>query len=114
MPNKNISKYSFKKGQCGNPQGRPKGSTCITTHLRKLMEKEIPIPEDLKNELQESNTKLTASEIIALRLTIDAIKGKAHAVDTILDRLYGKVAQVVEQTAAYNVLPSIKINEKLY
>ena len=110
MTNSNIVKHSYRRGQCGNPQGRPKGAVGITAYLRKLMDKRFSVPDDLQKELVGLNSKLKASEIIALRLVANAMKGKDHAIDTLLERIDGKIAPSVELHATYTVMPTIKID----
>jgi len=95
----------FKKGQSGNPKGKPKGTVSITTHLKRLMNKKISVPE-----LTGSDDKLTVKELIALRLIKDAIDGKHHAQNIILERLEGKVTQKVEQNTTVVDMPSIYID----
>lgn len=61
-------------------------------------------------ELTGSNAKLTAKELIALRLVKDAISGNSHAQDTIIDRLEGKVTQLMEQSVNVVTMPKIEID----
>lgn len=73
----------FEKGQSGNPGGRPKGAISLTTVLRQ--------------QLTEGDAQTIVNNLIRLATTnpTDAIEAKLHqwAVDTILERLDGKVTQ---------------------
>lgn len=92
----------FEKGKSGNPGGRPKGSVSITTILRRkltegdaetvannLLSLALRIPE------QRSFEKTIGDGIVTIFEAYDPVEVKLHqwAVDTILDRLDGKVPQ---------------------
>lgn len=94
----------FEKGKSGNPGGRPKGSVSITTLLRhKLLEADAQtivdnlvalatrIPE--QREFKKTNSDGEEYYYEAY----DPIEAKLHqwAVDTILERLDGKVTQPI-------------------
>lgn len=92
----------FTKGQSGNPGGRPKGSVSITTMLRhKLLEGDA---ETIVNNLialattvpeQRKFERTIGEGIVTIYEAYDPIEAKLHqwAVDTILERLDGKVTQ---------------------
>ena len=110
MTNSNIAKYAYKRGQSGNPIGRPKGTSSITTCLKKIMDMKFLVPNDLQREISNLNFKLKVSEIIALRLVANAMKGKDHAIDTLLDRIEGKVIKDADQNVTVVQMPAVKIN----
>jgi hypothetical protein len=68
----------FRKGQSGNPGGRPKGRS-ITAALRELLDR-------------EHNGRVIA-ELIAERLVRDALQGKFPQAKEILDRSDGRVTE---------------------
>ena len=72
----------FKKGQSGNPNGRPK----------KLPE----IDKLLADVLGEEKDGLTAAEAILKALRAKASKGDIRAAEVLLDRAYGKAKQSIE------------------
>jgi hypothetical protein len=72
----------FKKGQTGNPKGRPKK----IPELREL----------LANVLGDEKDGKSAAEAILMALRNKAIKGDVRAAELLLDRAYGKVKQEVE------------------
>jgi hypothetical protein len=72
----------FKKGQSGNPNGRPKK----IPELREL----------LANVLGDEKDGKTAAEAILMALRNKAIKGDVRAAELLLDRAYGKAKQDFE------------------
>jgi hypothetical protein len=76
----------FKKGQSGNPNGRPK----------KLPE----LDKLLANVLGEENANgITAAEAILMALRHKATKGDIRAAEVLLDRGYGKAKQSIDLNA---------------
>ena len=76
----------FKKGQSGNPKGRPK-------KLPKL-------DELLADVLGDEKQGITAAETILKRLREMAVKGNLKAAEMLLDRGYGKPIAKTEHTGA--------------
>jgi len=92
MPNpENIEPHKFKKGQSGNPNGRPK----------KLPD----IDELLGNVLGEEKDGLTAAEAILKALRLKATKGDVRAAEVLLDRGYGKARQYIDNTHDFKNRP---------
>jgi hypothetical protein len=84
--------YQYKKGQTGNPNGRPKGGKNISTYLKLLMDEEMSTTDMFS---QKKSMKKTVADIIAVKLIALAIKsnkgkGDLAAINTIMDRLEGK------------------------
>ena len=80
----------FKKGQSGNPKGRPKSLPRLDVLLA-----------DILGEEQEG---ITAAAAIIMALRKKAVKGDTRAAELLLDRAYGKAKQDVErETIVYNV-----------
>jgi hypothetical protein len=82
MAAKDIEKHKFKKGQTGNPNGRP----------RKLPE----LDKLLADVLGEEKDGLTAAEAILKALRAKATKGDVRASEILLDRAYGKSKQTID------------------
>jgi hypothetical protein len=74
----------FKKGQSGNPKGRP----LKLPALDKLM----------ADVLGEEKDGITAAEAILKALRARATKGDVRASEVLLDRAYGKPKQTSETT----------------
>ena len=72
----------FKKGQSGNPNGRPR---------------ELPNLNKILNEvLGEEKDNVTAAQIILMALRNKATKGDVRAAEILLDRAYGKSKQILD------------------
>ena len=69
-------KHKFIKGESGNPSGRPKGSVDVVAELNRQLRAK---PKDL--------------QAIIKALIDEAKSGNVKAIEVILDRLNGKVAQ---------------------
>ena len=86
MPNpENIEPHKFKKGQSGNPNGRPK----------KLPE----LDKLLADVLGEEKDGITAAEVILKKLRQMAAQGNIRAAEVLLDRGYGKPKQHTDITS---------------
>jgi hypothetical protein len=83
QPNPIPNSKPFKKGQSGNPNGRPK----------KLPE----LDKLLADVLGEENANgITAAEAILKKLRAMAAAGNIRAAELLLDRGYGKAKQTIE------------------
>lgn len=83
MPNpQNLEKGKWKKGESGNPAGRPKK----IPELREL----------LANVLGDEKDGKTAAEAILMALRAKATKGDVRAAELLLDRAYGKASMNIE------------------
>ena len=78
-------KPPWKKGQSGNPGGRPKKAS-ITEAFLAVLEKPVP------NDPQKRNY----AELIAEATARQAIKGNVQAVKEIADRTEGRARQSIE------------------
>lgn len=82
----------FKKGQSGNPNGRPK---------------KIPELDKLLAEvLGEEKNGLTAAQVILKALLSKAAKGDVRAAEVLLDRAYGKARQHMDVNALITQFPA--------
>ncbi|RYH07049.1 DUF5681 domain-containing protein [Tropicimonas sp. IMCC6043] len=71
----------FKKGQSGNPKGRPKGSKNVDTMLRETLLRPVVITENGKRR------KITALEAFFRQTLKSALEGDARASDKLLKLL---------------------------
>lgn len=90
---------SWKKGQSGNPKGRPKK----LPHLEEL----------LADILGEDKEGITAAEAILRALRAKATKGDIRAAEVLLERAYGKAKQGIELSGTNEGPIQIIINDKL-
>ena len=84
----------YKKGQSGNPNGRPKGSKNRSTIAKKwlqLIKKEV-------NPLNLETEDLSQEDLMTLALIKKATKGDVNAYKALMDSGYGSPVQQVEQT----------------
>jgi hypothetical protein len=88
----------FKKGQSGNPNGRP----------RKLPE----LDKLLAEVLGEEKDGITAGEAILKAIRAKAAKGDVRAAELLLDRAYGKPKQSID-TAITTTEPLVIIRTEV-
>lgn len=91
MANENNLK-PFKKGQSGNPNGRPKGKLNRATIAKKWLE----INEKIKNPITGEYETLSQEDIITLGLLKKARKGDVGAYKALMDSGYGKLKDFVD------------------
>ncbi len=96
----------FKKGQSGNPNGRPKGSSSIKDQLRKIGEEYSP--EELVKEVRKifhipKKRKITMDECIWRMVYVAAVRGKPWAINFIADRREGKAPQTIKPEGMSNL-----------
>ena len=72
-------KHQFKKGASGNPTGRPKGKTSLTTDLQKILNKKITI------QVNGENMRITMQQAFLQRLVNDALAGEAPFARLLVD-----------------------------
>lgn len=86
----NIGKKTqFKKGQSGNPKGRPK-----LPDLREIMQKVLG---------EEGQNGMTAVEVIFLAQRAKAIKGDTKAAEWLMDHGYGKIKQTIDMNGSMEI-----------
>jgi len=80
----------FKKGQSGNPKGKPKGTRNFKTILNEYLDKNV----DFKDPVEKRKVKKSLREVVALSLLSKAVKGDLNAISQVMDRVDGKPVQV--------------------
>ena len=90
----NIQEHEFKKGQSGNPNGRPKGSKNRSTIAKYW----LSIEQDLKNPLSGDTETMSQEDLMTLALIKKAREGDVNAYKALMDSGYGAPVQQVEQT----------------
>jgi hypothetical protein len=83
----------FRKGQSGNPRGRPRGVKTAGTLLREILYRKVTITEDGRHK------QTTVIEAFFLRQVQAALKGDARASDRVL-KLLPVLQEQLDQDAA--------------
>lgn len=86
----------FKKGESGNPNGRPKGQRDYATIYREALIKLATLNDKTEEEIE--------NEILSNAL-LSARKGDYRFYKDILDRLYGTATNKTEMTAKIEIQP---------
>jgi|SRR6056297_425367 len=94
MPNTDGLK-SYKKGQSGNPNGRPKGSKNRSTIAKKWLEAQ----DTIKNPITGKNEKLSQEDVMTLAMIKEARKGNVNAYSKLMDSAYGQAQQSKDLTS---------------
>ena len=77
----------FKKGESGNPNGRPKGVRDRSTIVKYWLEAK----QDFNNPLTGEKEILEQQDIITLSLIIEAKCGNVQAFNALMDSAHGKI-----------------------
>ncbi len=97
-PKKKVPGRPFKKGQSGNPKGRPFGSrdrrTVIMDAIRRIGEKKKMTPEEIEEAIQTSGIE-------------KALKGSFLHYSEISNGLYGKITDKVDVTSGGKTLADL-------
>ena len=80
-----LKKAAWKKGQSGNPKGRPVKGECLTSLLKDEIEKICPDDKDGK----------TWKELIVIATMRLAIEGNKAALKEVWERIDGKIPQAI-------------------
>lgn len=106
MAKEDIIEHQFKKGQSGNPAGRPKGVPNTKTRLQRILN----LIEEHKNPVTGELEKFTVAELLDMQQVIKARKGDTRAYQILLDRLEGRPQQSVDMTTNGKDLPTPILN----
>ena len=84
----------FKKGQSGNPNGRPKGRRNRATIAREWLE----VEQNVTNPITGQKETLQQQDLITLAQIKAAREGSTQAFNALMDSAYGKIEQTIELT----------------
>jgi hypothetical protein len=84
----------FKKGQSGNPNGRPKGKRSRSTVATQWLE----VSQKVKNPLTGENEDLEQQDIMTLALIKKAREGDVSAFRELMDSAYGKPLTTIDHS----------------
>ena len=98
--------HQFKKGQSGNPNGRPKGTTLVPKELRTINNRLVAetmskylncTAQELQDHFKDPAT--SALDLIILRVLVEGIRKADQAkMNAILERIIGKVPDKIDHT----------------
>ena len=91
---KNIEKHKFKKGESGNPNGRPVGSRNRSTIVKQWLE----VKKIAKNPISSKEEELEIQDMMVLALINKALKGDVNAFKELMDSGYGKLLNSTDIT----------------
>lgn len=108
----NIEPYKYKKGQSGNPNGRPKGK-----RNRSLIAKQwLEVSQKIKNPITGENEELEQQDIMTLALIKKAREGDVQAYRELMDSAYGKLPQQTDLTnsdgSLQPIFPNVSTNNR--
>lgn len=103
-------KNQFKKGQSGNPKGRPKGSKNLKTDALSVLKMSVPLKVNGKTK------KVSTQKAALMRLREKALKGDQRALEKLLelsaryndDDLYVATEHTIEKNDADIIAEFIK------
>jgi hypothetical protein len=108
MGAKDIEKHEFKKGESGNPNGRPKGAKNRSTIAKYWLE----VNQKLKNPLTNQEETMSQEDLMTLALIKKAREGDVSAYKALMDSGYGAPLQQIEQTILEQPLfPDVSEND---
>jgi len=111
MAGKGQIEPRWKKGQSGNPNGRPKGSRNRSTLIREWLE----VSQKIKNPITGEVEDLEQQDIMTLALIKKAREGDVSAFRELMDGAHGKVLQQTDITTkgeSINTLTPEQVREK--
>ena len=85
---------AWKKGESGNPKGRPKGSRNRSTIAKYWLN----IEQNLKSPLTNKDEVMSQEDLMTLALIKKAREGDVNAYKSLMDSGYGSPVQQVEQS----------------
>jgi len=94
---------TFKKGQSGNPNGRPKKEFTLSNLLREELDKVVEVSQKGKK------VKMTNIQLVINRLFAGVRMGEKWAIEMIWDRIEGKAQQTIESTGTLAIQSTPKI-----
>lgn len=106
----NIEPYKFKKGQSGNPNGRPRKFVCV---LKEQGYKQSEINDTIQVMMSMTLDELKAvwdnpdatvmEKTIASAIKKSIEKGSLYSIETLLTRVYGRPKEIIQQSGEITI-----------
>lgn len=103
MAGKGQIEPRWRKGQSGNPKGRPKGSRNRSTVAKQWLE----VAQKIKNPITGNDETLEQQDIMTLALIKKAREGDVSAYRELMDSAYGKAIQQTDVTTQGEKINSV-------
>lgn len=84
----------FKKGQSGNPNGRPKGTLNFNNRIEKMLQEAVKDKSGKEKEM---------ADVIVQSLIKQAAMGNMKAIEYLIDKIDGKATQRHEVESTQNI-----------
>ena len=108
MANEENLRPAWKKGESGNPNGRPKGSKNRSTIAKLWLETN----QKFKNPITGEDEFLSQEDAITLAIIKKAKKGDLNAYKDLMDSGYGAPIQQIDQTIfIQQIFPDIDVSK---
>lgn len=86
--------HQFKKGQSGNPKGRPPGTKNFETELREVLDSPITVNRDGRTQT------ISVKKAALLKLSERSLSGNVPAMRVLIDLIRSAEAQTMEEVAS--------------
>lgn len=100
----------WKKGQSGNPAGKPKGTKNRSTLFKDFLES--PAIEAFMSKGMENIPVETIADQLVIAAIVKAQGGDVQAIKEVLDSAYGKVTDKIEQKHVFTQMGSVELGDK--
>lgn len=94
MPGRGKIEPRWKKGESGNPKGRPKGAKTRATIVKKWLEAAMNVTDPVT----KIKKKGTIEDNMVIAMIARALGGDVPAFNSLMDSAYGKPTQKIDQS----------------
>lgn len=113
----NIEPHKFKKGQSGNPNGRPRKyvstlreSGYKLSEINDCIQVMMAMTVDELKEAFENKNATVLEKTIAAAIKKSIEKGSLYSIETLLSRVYGKPKEQVDMNVDADVVVTMNLN----